>query len=136
MMNVIGYSSIGIGLLFMALGVPLILRKVPMNGIYGVRFGASFKSDWLWYEINAHGGRLMVLAGIPLVLYGLYGVIGSPGSWYPSVHTGLTVVVVIWLLAASYLRATRLEKEYDESVKEAGGNPAERRGPGGEGGAA
>lgn len=33
------------GLLLFALCIPLMYRKVPMNGLYGVRFSTSFQSD-------------------------------------------------------------------------------------------
>jgi uncharacterized membrane protein len=54
----------GIPLLFMTLGIPLILQKVPPNALYGVRIPASFKSPEAWYRINYLGGWLLVGVGI------------------------------------------------------------------------
>lgn len=116
--SVTAYISIALGVLLIVLAVPLILRKVPMNGVYGVRFCASFKSDWLWYEINEYGGKVMVYAAIPFLAYGLYGVLASPGALYIHGHTVLTVVDLLVLLILSYARAKKLEKEYDKLKQE------------------
>ncbi len=40
--------TIGMALFIAALSIPLILRKVPMNHVYGVRFRASFQSERHW----------------------------------------------------------------------------------------
>lgn len=47
------------GLLIFGICQPLIRRKVPMNGLYGIRIPAAFESEERWYEINAYGGRQM-----------------------------------------------------------------------------
>ncbi|MES2708697.1 MAG: SdpI family protein [Verrucomicrobiota bacterium] len=47
------------GLVIFFVSQPLIRRKVPMNGLYGIRIPAAFKSEQRWYEINAYGGRQM-----------------------------------------------------------------------------
>lgn len=49
-------------LLFAGLSVPLLLRRVPRNLVYGFRTRATLASDRLWYEANACFGRWL-LAG-------------------------------------------------------------------------
>ncbi|MFA5164570.1 MAG: SdpI family protein [Candidatus Omnitrophota bacterium] len=56
------------GLLFIALGIPLAKRKIPMNYWYGFRLPKAFKSPELWYEINAYGGRQMVIWSVPVLV--------------------------------------------------------------------
>jgi len=56
------------GLLFIVLGVPLAKRKIPMNYWYGFRLPKAFKSPELWYDINAYGGRQMVIWSIPVLI--------------------------------------------------------------------
>lgn len=53
--------------------LPLILRKVKMNGIYGIRIAESFRSEARWYQINRFGGILFLLWGL---LLGAWGVVG------------------------------------------------------------
>lgn len=61
------------GLLIFLLAIPMILRRVPPNGIYGVRTKASFASDADWYRINAIGGRYLAVAGIVILVVGIVG---------------------------------------------------------------
>jgi hypothetical protein len=64
------YVHCGFGLLLTAMSIPLVLRRVPMNGIYGIRIPESFTSDACWYDINAYGGRLSLTYGILLTVLG------------------------------------------------------------------
>src|SRR5690242_20333896 len=51
------------GLLLVALGVPLWLRRVPPNFLYGVRFRSTLSDDGIWYAVNALAGRNMIAIG-------------------------------------------------------------------------
>jgi hypothetical protein len=65
-----GLLNIAGGILFMALGVPLALRKVGMNHLYGFRFKASLRSDEAWFMINGYGGRQLIFWSAVMVLFG------------------------------------------------------------------
>lgn len=106
----LAYVHIGIALLLAGLSVPLILRKIPMNHFYGVRFPQAFKSDKAWYEINAFGGKAMLLSTVPILLVGLYGVLQEPRHYS---LTGAAVVAVSVMIAclASYIKARAVDKK-------------------------
>ena len=59
------------GLVVAGVSIPLILRRIPMNGFYGVRIPKSFVSDDNWYAINAYGGRFLAIAGAIISVVGL-----------------------------------------------------------------
>jgi SdpI/YfhL protein family len=61
----------GIGLLTTAFSIPLVLRKVPMNRMYGIRVPKAFKSEDNWYDINEHGGKLFLAFGLLLTIFGI-----------------------------------------------------------------
>lgn len=63
--------TMGVGLLLVALNIPLIRRKVPMNKTYGFRLAEAFKSEKNWYDINAAGGRIFMLWTLPIFAAGL-----------------------------------------------------------------
>lgn len=67
----LGISNIVTGLLVIAISIPLVLGKVSMNRIYGIRFKKSYASNELWYKINAHGGKLLIIWSVPLILSGI-----------------------------------------------------------------
>ena len=50
--------------LFAILAIPLILRKVPRNVVYGFRTRATLEDDFIWFEANAHFGRGLLLSSI------------------------------------------------------------------------
>jgi len=60
------YPFVGIGLLFAALAIPMILRRVPPNRIYGLRVPATFADERVWYEANAKSGWDLVILGVAL----------------------------------------------------------------------
>jgi uncharacterized membrane protein len=61
-------------MIFALLAIPLILRKVPRNIVYGYRTRATLRDDYVWYEANACFGRVFLIANAmaaiaALVLY-------------------------------------------------------------------
>lgn len=54
----------GVGLLFCCLAIPLMLRRVPPNGLYGLRVRATFADPGVWYEANARFGRDFFILGL------------------------------------------------------------------------
>ena len=53
------------GALFVALGVPLAMKKVPPNAWYGFRTARTLASPEVWYTVNRSSGRDLILAGVP-----------------------------------------------------------------------
>lgn len=106
----IPWVHIGLGLVFAAISVPLVLRKVPMNGAYGVRVRKAFVSDSNWYEINAYGGRLLLGLGAVLVAFGVLGagLAPSPTSVWAPVYLAAPLVLLIPVLALIAAFARRL----------------------------
>jgi uncharacterized membrane protein len=48
--------------LLAAAGVPLILKLIPPNPIYGVRTERALSRSDIWYEVNRFGGWALVAA--------------------------------------------------------------------------
>jgi len=68
----IGLLNVFMTLLTVGLSIPLILRKVKMNHVYGARIQKSFKLDEDWYALNEYGGKQLVLWSIPILVIGLF----------------------------------------------------------------
>ncbi len=70
--NVIfGIMFIIVGLVLMAISVPLMNGKVAMNHFYGVRLRKSFTSEKNWYLMNAYGGRQLLIWSAVVVVLGV-----------------------------------------------------------------
>lgn len=67
----LGISNILCALLVGGFSIPLILEKIDMNGIYGIRFNKSFESDELWYQINKKGGQILLAWSTVLLSFGI-----------------------------------------------------------------
>ncbi len=55
-------TVLGLQALFLILSIPLVLRKVRRNRVYGFRTCATLRDDRTWYEANAYFGRLMIIS--------------------------------------------------------------------------
>jgi hypothetical protein len=57
-------TVLAIDFIFVVLSIPLILRKVPRNVVYGFRTCATLADDFVWFETNAYFGRGLVVSSI------------------------------------------------------------------------
>jgi hypothetical protein len=54
---------VGVGILIVAAGVPLALRKVPPNRLYGLRIPSTLRNEDVWYGANQATGRFLLVVG-------------------------------------------------------------------------
>jgi hypothetical protein len=96
---VIAFASIVtlVGVILVAVSLPLIYRKVPMNHLYGIRIPRAFESEQRWYDINAYGGRLLARWSLLIILVGVVGFFLPPTAigWYP---IGVVATILICAL--------------------------------------
>ena len=65
----IPFVHAGLGVLVILVSLPLVLRMVPMNRVYGIRVSKAFASEQNWYQINTWGGALFLALGLFLVAF-------------------------------------------------------------------
>jgi len=98
---------VGFGVLLVLLGVPLALRLVRPNLLYGVRLRQTLEDPDVWYGANAYIGRFLVGAGIVAVIAAvvLY-FLGLSLVVYASIGVAVVVglAIALLLLALGYLR--------------------------------
>jgi len=101
----------GLGLLLIALALPLFLRKLPPNRWYGVRLAATFADEAVWYEANALSGRDLIVLGVLQVLAAtlLPALLSEPV--YVFLNLGLMLAGSIVFGIAAVVRANRLLAE-------------------------
>jgi hypothetical protein len=59
------------GIVFIAISIPLMKRRVKMNHLYGFRISKAFESEENWYDINAYGGKQLFIWSILIILVGM-----------------------------------------------------------------
>jgi uncharacterized membrane protein len=57
-----------IGLLYLGLSIPLILRRIPPNDFYGYRVPKTLNNPNLWYNANEFMGKCLAIAGIVIAV--------------------------------------------------------------------
>ena len=96
-------------LLFAIIAIPLILRKVPRNIVYGFRTRATLENDFVWYEANAYFGRGLVLSSIVsalLIVFLYFADIFSPENYLKaSIVVLVAPSAVATLLTFRYIRS-------------------------------
>ena len=100
------------GPLLFVLAIPLWMRLVPPNVLYGVRTRATMADETLWYDVNAACGRDLVFAGA-LVSIGTWAIDARSKTWVPEIRNlaiaALLIVTLAWvsLRCRAALRSAR-----------------------------
>lgn len=88
----------GVGLLLVALGIPLMLGRVRPNGVYGLRTRETLADTRVWTRANVLLGRFHVTLGVGqlILAWGLPWLLnGSPMGYF--------LVCLAWLLGGVLL---------------------------------
>jgi uncharacterized membrane protein len=56
------------GMIFVGLGLPLFLRRVPPNPWYGCRTTRTLSDKKIWYEVNQVTGKGLILTGVLVII--------------------------------------------------------------------
>ncbi|OGO27471.1 MAG: hypothetical protein A2136_01015 [Chloroflexi bacterium RBG_16_54_11] len=93
------------GLLLAALSVPLILRKIPPNRLFGFRIPSTLSNPSLWYQVNAYTGRRFLVVGLGTSLGSIVLYFTSPSSAdaYALSCLGLFLALFLWGIISSFL---------------------------------
>jgi uncharacterized membrane protein len=111
----------GASLLFMALGIPLWLRKVGPNYIYGFRVRATLEDPEVWYEANAYAGKALFYGGLITLLFNValyFFAEGLGKDSYAMLGGGAVMIMVIAMTVLSFIKLNKIFKE-----REARGKP-------------
>ncbi|HTQ29965.1 MAG TPA: SdpI family protein [Opitutaceae bacterium] len=93
-MNPIALTHLLVGLMTVAVSLPLVKRKIKMNRWYGIRIPAAFESEQRWFEINAYGGRLLLRGGSLIALAAVPEFFLSKPYWVAGALAGAVVMTL------------------------------------------
>jgi len=91
-------TSLGLALLFLVLGIPLMLGKVKRNSLYGARFPATMADDRVWDVVNRKTGFVFVAGG---AVAGIVDLLAVTGVFTRDVGLYVTGALVAYVLIAS-----------------------------------
>jgi uncharacterized membrane protein len=108
-------TILGCDAILAGIAVPLALKKVPRNVVYGFRTPATLSDDRIWYEANAHFGRRLLVASIVGVL-AILALFLAPLSPRGFLNASIVVLVAPTFVAtAATLRYVRVLKRGEPS---------------------
>ena len=84
---------------FCAVSLPLLLRRVPPNRVYGFRTPTTLRDPDIWYPANAHFGLRLIVASVCSAA--LFGVL----AWRASLPQDLVLPVSVAALGLPVLMA-------------------------------
>ena len=103
---------IALGLLFVILGLPMALRRVPRNRFYGFRTPATLADDRVWYPANARSGVDLVVLGGLLVLTGTALLVARASAETQGLVGGVPVLIgAVAVTVRGLLHVRRLKRE-------------------------
>lgn len=95
-----------VGLLFVALALPLIRRRVPPNRYYGFRTPRTLASRTAWYAANEAAGRALLVAGVAVSLGSLL-LLPLARRLPVALHVAAELVLVVVATALAVRRSLR-----------------------------
>ena len=107
------YLFIVIGLVQIGAAIPLLLRRVPPNHLYGLRVSETLGNAGIWYEANARSARDLLWVGVGTVVaaVALYLLPWGHPDHYALVVCGLLVAGVIWYCVRGVRIARAVHRE-------------------------
>ncbi|MEO8506194.1 MAG: SdpI family protein [Betaproteobacteria bacterium] len=107
-------TIIACALLLIAVAIPLALRKVPRNGVYGYRTRTTMANDEIWFDANAHFGRGLIIASMFGAFAGYLIYRFEPFS--PSAYLPVSIFVLAVPSLVAALATARFIRAQDESL--------------------
>lgn len=118
----LGWIFLGMGILFIAIALPLAYKKIGPNNWYGFRTKKSMSSLDVWYDVNSLTGKGMAIVGIALsvvnciALFLIYG-----GKWSPELSIAMLIVNIVLIdgglittIILAFLRMDKLNNGKDD----------------------
>ena len=99
-----------VGLIYIGLGIPLLLGRVPPNSWYGCRTQKTLSSDEIWYPVNRVTGRYMIVSGVAVIL-SAFGVFIFRSALGPNHGVAILLVVLVLSVLGMVVESLRAQRK-------------------------
>jgi uncharacterized membrane protein len=97
-----------VGIIYIGLGIPLSLGRIPPNSWYGCRTQKTLSSEEIWYPVNRVTGRYMIISGVTVILTAL-GVFIFRASLGPNDGAAILLVVLVLSVLGMVVESLRAQ---------------------------
>jgi uncharacterized membrane protein len=99
-----------VGLIYIGVGIPLLLGRIPPNAWYGCRTQKTLSSEEIWYSVNRVTGRYMVISGVAVIL-SAFGVFIFRASLGPNHGAAILLVVLVLSVLGMVVESLRAQRK-------------------------
>jgi uncharacterized membrane protein len=93
-----------LGIILIAICIPLYLGKIKMNCVYGFRIRKAFESEENWYKINRHGAKTLMCWSVVIMGVGIACLFIDPPSVLTVAKLGFVSLLVPIVQTLYYAR--------------------------------
>lgn len=99
-----------VGLLLIAIAIPLIQGRIRRNYLYGFRTPKTLSDDSIWYPANKYAGKKILMAGVVTTLAAIVldVIPGLTNYGYLSACAGVMFIAVFTATISSFVYLRRL----------------------------
>ncbi|MBP6783339.1 MAG: protein kinase [Verrucomicrobiales bacterium] len=101
-----------IGMLLWFLGLPLWLRLIPRNPLYGVRLPSTLSAEGRWYDVNAHAGKQLFGWSIVVIAAGIAGFYQLPR--HQDAYPWAAITLLLFSVGAPLVSTLKWNDRYPE----------------------
>jgi hypothetical protein len=102
-----------LGLVVLAVSLPLYLGRIRMNGLYGFKIRKAFKSEGNWYAINKYGAKVLIIWSAALMALGIICLYIQPEHVLTVAKVGFISIIVPIVQAMWFARKLPQEEDLE-----------------------
>jgi hypothetical protein len=91
-----------VGIIVIAVCIPLYLGKIKMNRAYGFRIAKAFESEENWLKINKYGAALLMCWGVFVIIAGAVCLFIEPQSVLTAAKITFLSIIIPLVLTFRY----------------------------------
>ena len=99
-----------VGIIYIGLGIPLLLGRIPPNAWYGCRTRKTLSTEKIWYPVNRVTGRYMIISGLAVIL-SAFGVFIFRRSLAPNHGAAILLVVLVVSVLGMVVESLRAQRK-------------------------
>jgi uncharacterized membrane protein len=99
-----------VGIMFVALSIPLIQERVPPNGSYGFRTRKTLSDPKIWYAANRASGQDLFVAGLVITISSMAMLLFGR-KWKPEYVIFTLLAVMVFSLIGALVNGYRTLKK-------------------------
>lgn len=100
-----------VGVVYIGLGIPLLLGRIPPNRLYGCRTRKTLSDVEIWYAVNRVTGRDLIIGGIAVIVTAI-AIFLFGQSIHPDYAAAILLAVLVLSVVLMVVNSIRAERMF------------------------